>query len=129
MANPIYINDKLIIADDEIERGYKLLDSSKNFAFVQCLNENIVKAVPTTGELKAFNVRFEALDILKFRQGVIKVGEPWQYLLIYNGLQSVSVGEPAKHISFEKMIEVSWENILPEIVDMLEQIKPTLLKK
>ena len=128
MSNPIYHNNKLVITAEEAERGYKLLDGSKNFAFVQPVNENIVKAMPTEKPLKNYQIRIEALDFLKFLQGKKQFGAPWKYLMVLGGLQNISITHAADAINFEKMVECSWDEVLPPIKDMIEHNKALFLQ-
>ena len=127
MANEVIWKGKTIITGEQAARGYRLLATSPDFAFVRAANPDAVLAIPVRKELKDGAPRFEALDFLKFREGVIKIGEPWRYLMVINGLERISVPSHREWIHFNKMTEVAWKELLPQLKETLEYNKHRLL--
>lgn len=123
----VYIDGKLIITAADAARGYKLIGKNKDFALVQPVNENVVLAVPLRRELKPLDINFEAIDFLTFREGRKPVESPWKYVMCINGLHRVTVTFRPKYISFQKMSEWNWKEILPELKSTLSREKNRLL--
>lgn len=128
MSEPIYHANKQVITADEAAEGFKLLDGNVEFAFVQTSDENKLSVIPVRKKLKISGFNFQALDFLKFREGVFHPGKPWQFLMILNGLHKIEILEDAENITFEKMPEVDWKEIIPSLKDMLMFQKSQLLK-
>ena len=124
----VYLNGKLLITAAEAARGYQLLDKIKDFALIQPVNENIILATPLRRDLRALEIKFEAIDFLTFREGRNPVESPWKYLMCINGLHRISITFNPKNISFEKMPEWNWQEILPELKSILSNRKNLLLK-
>lgn len=98
------------------------------FAFVQTNDENQLFVIPVIRDLKNLNVKFDAVDFLKFREGRNPVQVPWRYLMCINGLFEISIEDSLKYIEFLKMPEFQWSEILPELKDTLQTSRQQLLK-
>ena len=127
MAEATIYKGKTVITASEAENGFSLLDTSDNFAFVLTANPDYTHVVPVTKTLKIKSFRFDALDFLKFRQGVKDVGEPWKYIMVLNGIFSINVTPGTKDIAFYKMPEFTWMQILPALKETLEFNRHQLL--
>jgi hypothetical protein len=129
MSEPIYHANKLVITADQADQGFKLLGGNFDFAFVQTNDENQLFVIPIIRDLKNLNVKFDAVDFLKFREGRNPVHSPWRYLMCINGLFEISIEDGLKYIEFLKMPEFQWSEILPELKDTLQTSREQLLKK
>lgn len=127
MAKAITYKGKTVITADGAANGYRLLDTSEDFAFVKLASEDVIHAIPVKKNLKLSDITFDALDFLKFREGFLEVGDIWKYIMILNGIYRISILSTATEICFVKMREADWKEILPPLKDMLEFVKFQLL--